>query len=407
MARELAVDCCIAGGGPAGVMAGYLFARAGCRVLVLEKHDDFLRDFRGDTIHPSTLEILNELGLLESFLERPHQKLARLEGAFAGERFELTDFSSLKASCKFIAFMPQWHFLDFLVEAAQRLPTFAIQMSADVTRLIREENRIVGVRADTPEGPLSVRARLVIGADGRDSTVRGCAGLRVENVGAPIDVLWFRLPRDPESTDAPLFNAGQGHAVVSINRGEYYQCAFVIPKGEAAAVKERGLPAFRRAVATTVPFVAKSVDAIDSFEDVKLLSVSVDRLTRWSLPGLLMIGDSAHAMSPIGGVGINLAIQDSVAAANLLAGPLANGTLEDAALDRVRRRRLWPVRLTQFVQVQAQNRLLAPIIFRRRKASGVPLPFRLVSRTPWLKRRIATFVGLGFRPEHVRSPNRF
>ncbi len=388
------------------MMAGVLFARAGCRTLVLEKHADFLRDFRGDTVHPSTLEVMNELGFLEEFLERPHQRLTRLAAVFSGECIELADFSTLNATCKFIAFMPQWHFLDFLVDAGESLPTFSTEMCAEVKHLIEEEDRIVGVQADTPEGALEVRAKLVIGADGRDSTVRACAGLKAEDVGAPIDVLWFRIPRDSNASSEPLFNAGPAHIVVCIDRGAYYQCAFVIAKGGTEAVKARGIEAFRKAVATTVPRLSGKVGALEGFDDVSLLTVAIDRLRNWSRSGLLMIGDGAHAMSPIGGVGINLAIQDAVAAANLLAGPLYDGTLKDQDLERVRRRRLWPVRATQFIQVQAQSRILAPILAGRNKAPKPPLLFRIVSRTPWLKRRLAAIIGLGIRPEHVHSPAR-
>lgn len=400
------VDCCIVGGGPAGVMAGLLFARAGCETLVLEKHADFLRDFRGDTVHPSTLEVMNELGLLEAFLQRPHQQLTKLAGVFSGERIEITDFSRIDAACKFIAFMPQWHFLDFLTGAAKTLPTFSIAMEAEVTDLIESGGRVAGVRAQTPDGPLEVAARLVIGADGRGSTVRERAGFEVEPIGAPIDVLWFRVPREAGKGDEPLFNAGPGHILITIDRGDYYQCAFVIPKGEAEAVKARGLDAFRAAAAATAPQIAPHVGALTDLDDVKLLTVAIDRLARWSRPGLLMIGDSAHAMSPVGGVGINLAIQDAVAAANLLAGPLADGTLADADLAKVRKRRLWPMKATQFIQVMAQNRIVKPILSEKKKHPRPPLIFRLISGSGWLKRRVAKLIGLGVRPEHVRSPER-
>ncbi len=391
-------------------MAGLLFARAGCTTLVLEKHADFLRDFRGDTVHPSTLEVMKELGLLEKFLERPHQPLTRLAGTFSGKRIEITDFSRIKAACKFIAFMPQWHFLDFVIGAAKSLPTFSVAMEAEVTDLIEADGRVTGVHAQTPAGPLDVTAKLTIGADGRHSTVRDRAGFAVEAIGAPMDVLWFRVPREPSAPgsndEETLFNAGPGHIIITIDRGDYYQCAFVIPKGEADAVKARGLDAFRKEAVATAPQIAPHIDQLTSLDDVKLLTVAIDRLSRWSRPGLVLIGDSAHAMSPIGGVGINLAIQDAVAAANLLAGPLADGALTDADLAKVRKRRLFPVKVTQFIQVRAQNNIVKPILSDRKKAPGTPLLFRLVARFDWLKRRAATMVGLGVRPEHVRSPER-
>ena len=408
MPRSLEVDCCVAGGGPAGVMAGLLFARAGCKILVLEKHADFLRDFRGDTVHPSTLEVMHELGLLDEFLERPHQKLSKLSAVFSGERLDLTDFSSIDATCKFIVFMPQWHFLDFLTEAANRYPTFSIEMQAEVTDLIEQGGRVVGVRAETPHGPLEVRSRLVIGADGRSSRVRDCAGLEVEKIGAPIDVLWFHVPRTPANKeDEPLLNTTNGQIIITINRGDYYQCAIVVPKGGADGVRAQGLTRFREIVAESAPRLADGIESLQSFDDVKLLTVEIDRLRRWSRPGLLMIGDAAHAMSPVGGVGINLAIQDAVAAANLLAGPLADGTLEDADLAAVRKRRLWPVRVTQGFQTAAQNRIITKILEDRQPAAPPPLALRLVSRIPWLGRRLAAFVGIGVLPEHVRSPDVF
>ncbi len=406
MTRTVDVDCCVVGGGPAGVMAGLLFARSGSKTLVLEKHADFLRDFRGDTVHPSTLENMHELGLLEAFLQRPHQRLSRLAGVFAGKTLPVTDFSSIDAACKFIAFMPQWHFLDFLTGAAASLPTFSIEMRAEATGLIEADGRVSGVRAETAQGPLEVTARLVIGADGRASTIRESAGLKVRDVGAPIDVLWFRVPRKTEQTDEPLLNTGPGHVVITIDRGDYYQCAFVIPKGAAEQVKAEGIEKFRTTVAATVPRLAGQIDALLSFDEVSLLTVKMDRLERWSRPGLLMIGDSAHAMSPIGGVGINLAIQDAVAAANLLAGPLADGTLEDGMLDRVRRRRLWPTRATQFAQRQAQSRIIAPLLAGRLPGNRAPLPVRILARSPWLQRRAASLIGLGVRPEHISAPER-
>jgi 2-polyprenyl-6-methoxyphenol hydroxylase-like FAD-dependent oxidoreductase len=303
--------------------------------------------------------------------------------------------------------MPQWHFLDYLSGAARNLPTFSIEMRAEARDLIEDSGRIAGVRADTEQGPLDVRARLVIGADGRDSVIRNRAGLQVAEVGAPIDVLWFRVPREPGGGDEPLLNAGAGHIVITIDRGDYYQCALVIPKGAAKSVLSGSLSAFRTAVAATAPRLSGSIDAVNSFEQVKLLTVKIDRLERWSRPGLLMIGDGAHAMSPVGGVGINLAIQDAVAAANILAGPLAEGSLDDDLLERVCQRRLWPAKVTQFLQVQIQNRVIAPILGTDAAAPKPPLALRIISKVPWLQRRVASLIGLGVRPEHIRSPDAF
>jgi len=397
-------ECCIVGGGPAGMMAGYLFARAGVKTLVLEKHGDFLRDFRGDTVHPSTLEIMYELGLAERLLKRPHQKIERLGGNFGDTHLRIGDFTRIKAHYPFVVLMPQWDFLDFLSDEAKKLPSFSLAMNTEATGLIEENGRVVGVRAKGPDGGIEIRSKLTIGADGRHSTVREASGLKVLDIGAPIDVFWFRVDRDPALGEDVLFNAAAGRIVVTINRGDYWQCAYVIAKDEAPRIRAAGLDAFRRSVVEAVPWLSSHIDQIASFDDVKLLTVTVDRLEKWARPGLVMIGDSAHAMSPVGGIGINLAIQDAVASANLLAGRLASGTLTDADLERVRERRLWPTRIIQFVQVQAHRLILTPLLNDKERAPKPPLPIRIVSAVPWLQRRFASWVGLGVRPEHVHSP---
>ncbi|MGH7255726.1 MAG: FAD-dependent oxidoreductase, partial [Nitrospirales bacterium] len=341
-ASQISVRCCVAGGGPAGMMLGLLLARAGEEELVLEKHADFLRDFRGDTIHPSTLEVMHELSLQDDLLKLPHQKAPQLNGFFGGLALTVADFSHLPVRCPYIAFMPQWDFLNFLAEHAARYPTFKLRMQAEATELIDEGERVVGLWATTPDGPLEVRADLVVGADGRHSVVRARAGLRVEDIGAPMDVLWFGLSRRPSDPEATMGRFDFGRIFIMLNRGEYWQCGFVIPKGSAQQVREKGLPAFRDNVARLAPFAKDRVGELQDWNAIKLLTVKVDRLRKWYRPGLLCIGDAAHAMSPVGGVGINLAIQDAVAAANLLAAPLREGRLTTEDLLRVQRRREWP-----------------------------------------------------------------
>jgi 2-polyprenyl-6-methoxyphenol hydroxylase-like FAD-dependent oxidoreductase len=396
--------CCIVGGGPAGMVLGLLLARAGVRTVVHEKHADFLRDFRGDTVHPSTLRVVDELGLLDAFLQLPHRKLRRLSGLFGDERVALADFSGLPERYAFVALMPQWDFLDFLAERGRTLPAFELRMRSEVDGLLEQGGRIVGVRGRAPGGPFETRGTLVVGCDGRHSTVRAAAGLPLEDVGAPIDVLWFRVPRDPAVLDDTLVRVTPGRIAVTLDRGDYWQCAFVIPKDGAQALHAQGIEHFRREVAAAVPMLAKHVDAIGSWDDVKLLSVSVDRLLRWSRPGLLCIGDAAHAMSPIGGVGINLAIQDAVATANLLGAKLRAGTLDDRDLETVRRRRMFPTRVTQHLQVTMQEQVLAPVLSGANASVHPPLPMRLLSRLPTLRRLAARVIGMGVRPEHVRLP---
>lgn len=401
--EQLRVRCCVAGGGPAGMMLGFLLARAGVDVIVLEKHADFLRDFRGDTIHPSTLEVMHELGLLEDFLQRPHQELSQLKGQVGDVEVTVADFSFLPTRCRFIAFVPQWDFLDFLAERGKRYATFRLRMQAEVTELVEERGRVVGVRAETPTGPLEVRAELIVGADGRQSVVRERGGLQVDNLGALIDVLWMRLSRRPGDPAQSLGRFDQGKILVMLDRGEYWQCGFVIPKGVFEEIQSRGLPAFRADIADIAPFVRDRVEELREWSDIKLLTVRIDRLRQWYRSGLLCIGDAAHAMSPVGGVGINLAIQDAVAAANLLASSLRTGTVAIADLQKVQRRRELPTRLTQRLQVVVQKRVISPVLGSRTRLS-LPWPLRLIRRWPWLRRIPARLVGLGFRPEHVQTP---
>ncbi len=397
---------CIVGGGPAGMMLGYLLARAGVRTVVLEKHGDFLRDFRGDTVHPSTLRIMDELGLLDTFLRRPHQRLEVIGGWFGDRHVQLGDFRGLPARYAFIALMPQWEFLDFLAGEAKKLPAFKLRMRADVTGLIEAEGRVAGVRGRSDDGDFEIRADCTVGCDGRHSTVRAAARLAVEDLGAPIDVLWFRVTRDPAGIDDSLARIAPGHFVVTIDRGDYWQCAFVIDKGGADALRQRPITEFHAQVVHAAPVLAAHIAAdVRSWDEVKLLTVAVDRLTQWSKPGLLCIGDAAHAMSPIGGVGINLAIQDAVAAANLLAVKLRAGTFGDDDLDAVRRRRLWPTKATQAMQVAIQNNVLVPVMRGTDAGLEVPLPMRVLTAVPMLQRLFARLLGMGVRPEHVRSPS--
>jgi len=403
-AEQLQVRCCIAGGGPAGMMLGFLLARAGVEIVVLEKHADFLRDFRGDTIHPSTLEVMHELGLLDDFLRRPHQEVKQLKGRVGDVEVTVADFSFLPTRYRFIAFMPQWDFLDFLAEHGRHYPTFRLRMQAEVTGLIEEHGRVIGVAAKTPDGPLEIRAELIVGADGRQSVVRERGSLKVDDLGAPIDVLWMRLSRRPDDPQQVLGYFNRGKILVLLDRGEYWQCGFVIPKGAFEEIQRRGLLSFRADIADIAPFLRERVEELRKWNDIKLLTVRVDRLRQWYRPGLLCIGDAAHAMSPIGGVGINLAIQDAVAAANLLASPLREGTVTIDDLQKVQRRREFPTRLTQRLQVFIQERVISPVLGSRTQLP-LPWPLRLLRRWPWLRRIPARLIGLGFRPEHVQTPD--
>ncbi len=397
-------SCCIAGGGPAGLMLGYLLARAGVAVTVLEKHADFLRDFRGDTIHPSTLTVLDDLGLLEAFLALPHQEVAELTGEVYGREVTVADFRHLAAARPFLVLVPQWDFLDFIAREAAKLPRFALHLGASAVAVLEAGGRVDGLRVQQGGREFEIRAELVVGADGRHSTVRPSAGLASVDVGAPIDVLWFRLSRrggDPARTGGIV---APGAMLVTLNRDSYWQCAFVIPKGALAPLQQQGIGAFRERVAHTAPFLADAAAELRSWDDVKLLSVQIGYLPRWWREGLLCIGDAAHAMSPVGGVGINLAIQDAVAAANLLAGPLLRHQLRAQHLAAVQRRRAWPARVTQRVQVAIQDEVLSPLLARQRAPADLPLPLKLLQRLPLLRRLPARLVGIGVRPERVRLP---
>ncbi len=381
-------------------MLGLILARAGVSVLVLEKHGDFLRDFRGDTIHPSTLEVLAELGILDDFLRRPHQKINFFDMQYGKERFRLADLTRLPTRCKFIALMPQWHFLDFLASHGRSFATFDLRMRAEAAALIYDDARVAGIRAHTPDGELEIRTDLVVAADGRHSTLRKAAGLRVLEVGAPMDVLWMRMSRranDPGNTIG-RFDAGQ--ILIMIDRDDYWQCAFVIPKGGFDAVRGRGLEEFRARIVRIAPEMADRVGEIASWNDVSLLTVAVDRLSRWHRAGLLCIGDAAHALSPVGGVGINLAIQDAVAAANILVPAFRTGAVTENALHAVQSRRELAVRATQAVQVFVQNRLITSVLGDS-QIGAPPLPLRLTARYPLLQRALGRLLAIGVRPEHV------
>jgi len=397
---KLVTRCCIAGGGPAGMMLGFLLARAGIDVIVLEKHADFLRDFRGDTIHPSTLEIIHELGLLDELLRLPHETVYQLNAQIGETTLTLADFTHLPTCCRFIAFMPQWDFLDFLADRARRYPTFRLLMQAEVTDIVQEAERVVGLRVKTPNGMLEVRADLVVAADGRQSIVREKAGLPVQEFGAPMDVLWFRLSRKPDDPAQPMGRFDTGRIFIMINRGEYWQCGYVIPKGQFDRIRKRGLDSFRETIGQLAPHARNQVNELKSWDDIKLLTVRVDRLSQWFRPGLLCIGDAAHAMSPVGGVGINLAIQDAVAAANALIEPLRKRRVTVDELRRIQKRREFPTRVTQWLQLTVQRRVIAPVLSGTKQVKP-PLLLRLIAAIPLLRRIPAYIIGIGVRPEHI------
>jgi 2-polyprenyl-6-methoxyphenol hydroxylase-like FAD-dependent oxidoreductase len=405
MAETLTTRCCIAGGGPAGMMLGFLLARAGIDVIVLEKHADFLRDFRGDTIHPSTLELMHELGLLDEFLKLPHSTAPTLKGRYGDLELTIADFRHLPTRCKYIALMPQWDFLNFLASHGRRYPGFRLLMQAEVTGLIEEGGRVTGITAKTPNGDVAFKAPLVVGCDGRHSTVREKARLEAEELGAPMDVLWFRLSRPATDPDETMGIFLPGRIFVMINRNDYWQCAYVIPKGSVDEVRRKGLPAFRAAIEQAAPLFKGRADEIKDWDQVKLLTVAIDRLKRWHRAGLLCIGDAAHAMSPIGGVGINLAVQDAVAAANILAEPLRGGTIGDDVLQQVQNRREFPTRVTQRIQIFMQNNVIGSALASQGELKP-PLLLRLLRNFPLLRRVPARVLGLGVRPEHIRTPER-
>ena len=401
--ETITTRCALAGGGPAGMMLGFLLARAGVDVLVLEKHADFVRDFRGDTIHPSTLEVMYELGLLEEFLKRPHQQADELRGLIGDDLIVLADLKHLPTHCKFIALMPQWDFLDFLADHAKRYAGFALRMRADVDELLFDGNKVVGLRAKTPDGDLEVRADLVVGADGRHSTVRERAGLEVKDIGAPMDVLWMRLSKRPGDGGQLMGRILPGRLFVMIDRGDYWQCAYVIPKGGFDEVRRKGLDAFRRSLVEINPALGDRVQELASWDDIKLLTVVIDRLKRWYRDGLLCIGDAAHAMSPVGGIGINVAIQDAVAAGNILGPALRKGPVPESLLAEVQKRREWPTRMTQSLQVVVQNLVIRNVL-QMQKKPRVPFIVKLFNSFPALRHIPGRIIGMGFRPEHVRTP---
>jgi 2-polyprenyl-6-methoxyphenol hydroxylase-like FAD-dependent oxidoreductase len=401
--RIVEVRCCVVGGGPAGMMLGYLLGRAGVETVVLEKHADFFRDFRGDTVHPSTLQVMDELGLIDGFLKLPHQQLQIMEGQFGNTLIRLADLRRLDVKYPFIAFMPQWDFLNFLRDSGKQFPNLKVMMTTEATDLIWSGDKVTGVVANTPEGPVQIHADLTVACDGRHSIVRERARLDVEEIGAPMDVLWFRAGKRADEKERLFARVETGKMMVTFDRGDYWQCAYVIAKGQYDAVKARGLDAFRNDIVAMAPVLQHGIADVKTWDDVKLLTVAINRLKRWTRPGLLCIGDAAHAMSPVGGVGVNIAVQDAVATANLLAAKLVHGCPSEEELGAVRERREFPVRMTQRMQVIVQNNIISVALKGDRRMTP-PLLLRAVSSMPWLQGLFARFIAVGVRPEHVQSP---
>lgn len=401
MADIVETTCCIVGGGPAGIILGYLLARAGVRVTVLEKHADFFRDFRGDTVHPSTLEVLNQLGLLPEFLALPHQEVRSLGLVLGGTTFDVADFRHVPATCKFIALMPQWDFLNFIARHASAFPSFRLLMEHEAIELTQDGDRISGVVAKTRQRTIQIRADLVIGCDGRHALTRNAAHLRVIEHGVPIDVLWFRFSRQPDDPADVFAHVNYGKALILINRSDYFQAGLIIAKGSYDELKDQGLEAFRTNIRRIAPFVGDRVNELHTWNDIKILTVQINRLAQWHTPGLLCIGDAAHAMSPAGGVGINLAIQDAVAAANRLTRPLLNRRITNADLAAVQRRRTFPTRATQAAQIRAHRAFTR--VFQNPGPAIAPWQLKLALRIPGIQRAIGYGVGMGVRPERVRT----